>query len=159
MRDAVRQEIQQSVGPMLQPMMQQTHATQVAQARQIASSQIPDFASLEGDVMERISNMPPESLQNPEMWIHAADLVRGQRMRTGQQPQAFQQQQVQQQPQAARFVPAQQASYMGFTENPTPPAVDQLGGGSLSQAEVNVAKSMGMSSQEYMMWKGGVTAR
>jgi hypothetical protein len=82
--DAFRSVVREELGTMLQPLMAQSNATGVAQARSVAQQQIPDFAYLEGTIMQHVTNLPPESLADPRVWINAARLARGELMETGQ---------------------------------------------------------------------------
>lgn len=82
--DAFRSVVREELGTMLQPLMAQSNATGVAQARSVAQQQIPDFGYLEGTIMQHVANLPPESLADPRVWINAARLARGELMETGQ---------------------------------------------------------------------------
>lgn len=202
--EAFRSVVREELGTMLQPVFAQTNATGVAQARQIAMEQVPDFGYLEGTIMQHVATLPPESLTNPTVWVNAARLARGELMETGQyrfNPQARGGQQVgwqggwqngQGQVQGGAppgfGVPRQslsnfvspQGNVMGaapngfgygspgmisvpanqphqfFSESPTPPVFGEFGAGGLSQAEMFVAREMGMAPEQYLSWRGGV---
>lgn len=161
--ESIGRLVEERVGTILQPVLQQSQGNAVAQARQVAMQQIRDFGELEGHIMQKIGHMNPQALSNPEVWLNAARLVRGELMERGQyQPRNQNQgggqfpQQNGQMPQynSGNSVPAQPHQF--FTEGPTPPQLGELGGGSLSPQEQFVAQQMGMKPEEYMMWKGGV---
>jgi hypothetical protein len=174
-----RQAIREELGPLLQ----RTAAADVAGARSAAMQGIPDFASLEGEVMQMLGPADPAALANPETWISAADLIRGKQQREGryrpQQPgqpraqpqmnggyQNGYQQNGQQLPTqwSPRSVPAGQQQiapqYTFFSEQPTPPQFGQNGAaGLLTQEEQYYARQMGMSDEAYAGWRGGVIRR
>lgn len=203
--EAFRSVVREELGTMLQPVLAQTSATGVVQARTVAMQQIPDFAYLEGTIMQHVANLPPESLANPQVWVNAARLARGELMETGQYRFSGQQQGQPGQPQGQQgqtatnwqgnggappgfgqpraslgqyvngqgnplgstpqgmgygspgltSVPAQQP-YQFFSESPTPPMFSELGAGGLSPAEMFVAREMGISPEQYIVWRGGV---
>lgn len=170
----LQQQVQQAVQQALAPVS-------IAQVRQYVATQIPDFADLEGDIMEALSNASPDALMNPSIWESAADLVRGRRARMQRQqaPQASQGQGLGM-PQfgipqagsagghptlpqglpsspslpgyaAAGYVPAMQHPGQFFTEGATSPSVTPSVG--LSPLEQQIARQFNMSPQEYAEWK------
>lgn len=161
--ESIGRVVEDRVGRLVNPLLQRENANAVATARLIAAQSIPDFQSLEGDIMQTLANAPAELLSNPEVWQSTADLVRGrrQRMAFAQQAQQFGQPPVQQSGfvQAPRSVPAGQFSlppqHTFFTEGPTPPAQFQSST-QLTSEEQRWARTMGMSDADYAAWKGGV---
>lgn len=167
--DIVGQAIEQRLGPVLQRNQQ----TAILEARNIAQTGIQDFGYLEPDIMQIVSGARPEDLQNPQVWIAAARMARGQRMEAGQyQPQTTQQRQPQ--------IPGQNGNGNGggygpgyaqpaynappvnqfFSESPSAPNVGGYGGpqGSGKQAtqeDYHYAQKWQMPIQDFMAWKYG----
>lgn len=155
-------DIRQIVREELQPFA----ANASSSAMQIARQQIPDFNELEAEVLQNLEGMPPQVLANPQAWVRAADLVRGQRMRQrfspanqpggntgGNAPQNYA-------PAGGLSVPANsygQPVHTFFSEAPTPPVFGQEYG--LSASEQAAAAAFGMSADDYRAWKGGVNRR
>jgi hypothetical protein len=81
--EAFRSVVREELGTMLQPVLAQSNATGVAQARSVAVQQIPDFQYLEGTIMQHVANLPPEALADPKVWVNAARLARGEMMEMG----------------------------------------------------------------------------
>jgi hypothetical protein len=81
--EAFRSVVREELGTMLQPVLAQSNATGVAQARSVAVQQIPDFGYLEGTIMQHVANLPPEALADPRVWVNAARLARGEMMEMG----------------------------------------------------------------------------
>jgi hypothetical protein len=155
MRRAVREE--------MAPVTQQTVQTQIAQARQVAMQGIPDFAELEGEMMQALASADAGALANPAIWQGAADLARGRMMARGQYrgnrnapPRPMQG------PGAsvpAPTVPLQNHQF--FTEPPTPPSTQdwQQGQMQFTQEDAYYAQKFGMTPQDWMAWKGAQTMR
>jgi len=114
-RDDIRQEVQQAVAPLVQ----QTTKTSIAEAISLAASQVPDWQNLQQDVVTMLQNADPASLMNPDVWVSAADLVRGKRGRMSygqQQPGQGMQGQLVQTPYG--LVPLRNAPQPGFAAVP-----------------------------------------
>ena len=156
--DVVRQQIQETVLPALQPMVQQTRAQAVMQARNVAATGMADFSQLETDVVATLANATPEDLANPQVWINAADLVRGRRVAAGQY-QPPRPQVPGQQPQ--QFGPGTaQPTFQFFTEGPTAPGNygQPQASAQPTQTDYDNAKRWGMNIGDWMAWKNGVQA-
>lgn len=164
----VRQQIEQTVMPALQPVIAMTSEQRLLQARAVASQQMPDFQQLEPDIMSTLASAPPESLGNPQVWIAAARMARGRAIEEGRYRPVQQQtttttHQVQvpgtpqgwQGPGAA--TPAAQP-YQFFTESPTAPSAFQYGASGApqpTQADYQQASKFGMDIGTWMLWKTG----
>lgn len=167
--DIVGQAIEQRLGPVLQRNQQ----TAILEARNVAQTGIQDFSYLEPDIMQIVAGARPEDLQNPQVWIAAARMARGQRMEAGQydpraaqqrQPQVPGQQNGQQNGQygPGYVVPAYQAPPVNqfFSESPSAPNVGGYGGPQGSgkqptQEDYHYAQKWQMPIQDFMAWKYG----
>lgn len=171
----VRRAVQEAVAPVTQ----QALGAQIAQARQIATQGVPDFAQLEGDVVSLLSIVDEATRATPQAWVNAMDLARGRMIRSGQ----YNRQQVQQpaqqanqyptmqQPSQQQFgavptpfggpgnaVPATQVPLYGFfSESPTPPPPQQSG--QPTQQDAFYAQKFGMDLPSYMAWKAAQVGR
>lgn len=152
-RAEIRNIVQETVAPLVAPVIQSTQAAEITKARDIARMNIPDFAELEGDIVQVLTVAPPQSLTNPAVWESAADMIRGKRARNGQPQQNFNQQPQALRPNVPTYNPP--APHTFFTEAPTPPVVRNMPG-QLTAEERFYAQRMGMSEQEYIGWRGGV---
>jgi hypothetical protein len=166
--EIVGQVIDQRVMPALQPMVQQSQASAVHEARRIAAQGMPDFQQLEGELVQALSQLPASELTNPGVWVAAANMIRGQQVASGQYRAPQQNGQVPQ-PQwngngafGGRYEPAQQQIPQGqfFSEAPTAPPVQgyaQNGAGRMpTQEEQFYAQKWGMPIGEFMAYKYGV---
>lgn len=158
--------VQERIGPMLQPVVQQGQQQAIIQARGIAVQGIQDYQILEPEVMQIVASASPQMLADPNTWINAARFARGKMLEEGRyNAQAGRPAQIPgqgaQYPGALPFVPAGQqnggqALPVGafFTEAPTAPLVGQ-GGGMASQADIDSARRFGLSLETFMAWKTG----
>lgn len=144
--------IRQVVQEVNQPMLQQTQAQAVNQARLVAAQGISDFQQLEPAIIQALANVDPQALTDPNIWINAADLARGRMARTGQQ--APRQNGAQQPFGPGASVPGFQA-HQFFTEAPTPPS-SASAAGMLTPEERGYAGRFGMSEDQYRAWKYGL---
>jgi hypothetical protein len=158
----IAEVVQNTVGQMLQPVIQQTQSQAILQARQIASTGIRDFDYLEPDIMQIVAGANPQDLQNPQVWIAAARMARGQRMEAGQyDPRAAQQHAPQVPGQGPGMaVPAYQAPpvHQFFSESPSAPNVSQSAYGAArqpTQEDYQYAQKWQMPIQDFMAWKYG----
>jgi hypothetical protein len=63
------QMLDQKLGQYLGPVLEQTAAVQIDQARQQVAALFPqEFAMHEGEVMQKLQGLPPETLANPHAW-------------------------------------------------------------------------------------------
>jgi hypothetical protein len=162
-----RRAIREEAGAIMAPAVQHAAQTQIAQARQVAMQGIPDFAELEGEMMQTLATADAQALSNPAIWQGAADLARGRLMARGQY------RGVRQQPQQrfmggpgasvpAQVVPLQPPQpHQFFTEAPTPPSQQDWGQGQMqfTQEDAFYASKFGMNQADYMAWKGAQTQR
>lgn len=160
----------------LGPVLQQSQASTIQNARAQAMATIPDFAQLEQDVLQTLAGADAQTLSNPVVWQNAAHLARGRAIAEGRYNGRAQQPTQPQFPQAApqfqgrpgpgMAVPAQAAPlyqppmqaqpYQFFTEAPTTPWAQPGGANMLTPEQRMYAQKMGMSDQEYISWRGGV---
>lgn len=165
--------IERVVDARLAPINQQSSIQAAESAKNMAASQIPDWALVEAEIIEIAKALPQDqladSLQKPGWWTNAADLARGRLMSRNQynNNQTRNQQPQQQQPQqsfqpnlpAQRYVPANQEF---FSEQPTAPNGNSFYAGNppnqweLTGEQKSYAQKMNMSEQEYRDWSGGV---
>jgi len=152
------ERIAQLIDQRMGPIMSRT-------ARDEAAGRIQDFAVLEPHIEAMFANADPSIRNNPESWVMAARMARGQLMEQGQYPGNPQGQShaVQQVPQP-RSVPAQQQPpvYSFFSEGPSAPMTGgNFGAGpSGPQAgpeDYDFAKKFQMSIGDYMAWKHGTS--
>jgi hypothetical protein len=159
--EVVRQELQATVLPALQPMVQQSQANGIMQARNIAATGMQDFQQLETPVMEMLASADPRDLQNPQVWIAAANMVRGQLVATGQYQQG-QQRQGMPQPQQQFGPGVSQPASTFFSEGPTAPSMYSQQGPSgnvqPTQTDYHMAQRFGMSINDWMISKLGPAA-
>lgn len=164
--EIVGQTIQQTVLPALQPMMQQSFNSAAQQAEAQARASIADFAYLEQDIRATLAAASPEARSNPALWEATADLVRGQKMRSGQYaPQQPPRGALVAQPtqsQGLQAVPAYSppATHTFFTEGPTTPSVAGYGQPAVAQMTQDDhirAQQFGMTPQQWLEWKGSMT--
>lgn len=164
---AIAKVVQEQLAPVvqaLQPVVMQSNMQSVQAARNTAAAQIPNFAQIEAQVVERLRGADPQQLMNPEMWRVAAESVVGQMALRGQlpaQPQATQQQTPRYnqwlQP-AQNLQPGQQPvpNMNGFfSEQPSsgaPNAAPQQ----LTSTQLWAAQQMNMSPDTYAAWAAGV---
>jgi len=167
----VRQVVGEAVQPFQQQSLEQGRRTAYDQARQ----QIPDFQSLEADILDVVKGSSDEALANPEFWQHAADLARGRRARQQPQPQQqaqalpfqenpFSQAPMQypqpQMPPTQQQIPApyvtqpspavRPATSQFFTEAPTAPSpYANTHNAALTPAQMQVARLAGVSPEQY----------
>jgi hypothetical protein len=173
---AVERAIQRIVTPMLQPVLEQTAEAQIQQARTTVAQMHPEFAQLEGEVIQRLQGLPAQTLANPAAWRMALQQVVGERIMSGQpiqtggQPQQRQQGQPQlpagypgqqQAPQQQQTnLPWQPASAPAFfTESPSAVMMQGAQGGpvdgiQLSPQQREAARRFGMSDQQYIQGMG-----
>lgn len=105
-RPVIREEIQQAIAPVVQPLQRQA----VQGVEQQVAQHISDYALLEPEIKGMLAGAPPQALANPEIWVSAADMARGRLQRTGEYQQRLQQgwQPRPQQPQQAGWQQSQQ---------------------------------------------------
>jgi hypothetical protein len=168
--ETIGQIVEQKIGPMLAPITQHTQQAGITQAYSIANQSVVDFRTLEPEIMQMLAGADPGTLQNPQTWIGAADIIRGRQVREGryQQPPQQNGQQVQGQQMPSRqgnpsmvgAAPAGQQGQMPvygfFTEQPSAPGVPQFGAGQASGQDIAYAQRFGMPLDQYMSWKYGV---
>lgn len=159
--------VQEQLAPVvasLQPVVMQSNLQQVNAARNVVAAQIPNFASIEPQVLERLRGADPQQLMNPDMWRVAAESVVGQMALQGRLPAAPQQTQQQTQrfnpwlQPAQNVQPGQQPmpNLNGFfSEQPNsgaPNAAPQQ----LTPTQQWAAQQMGMAPDLYAAWAAGV---
>lgn len=154
----VREQIEQTVLPALQPVVAQSQSNGILQARNIAATGSGDWQTLEPYVMEMLASADPRDLQNPQVWVAAANMVRGQLVAQGRYQQPQRQQQVPQaQPQLGPG--ASQPSWSYFTESPSAPSVygngAPNGAQQPTQEEILHAQRFQMDVPTFMAWKYG----
>lgn len=83
---SVREAIQQTIVPMLQPIAANNAMGQIQAARQQASNEIgaQTWAQIEAEVMNDLGGADAAALQNPRMWTTAAHAVLGRRFAQAQ---------------------------------------------------------------------------
>lgn len=177
MQETLRNIVREELGPV----QQQTMESGINTARERAQQMIPDYQQLSDRIEQRLQQVKqvnPQALQNPQIWVDAARMVRGElaeQQMFGQGQQGGQQNGGQPQPQSqyggqytggySGYQPPQQngPQPMGgyatpvnqfFTEGPTPPSGQQAG--SLSPTDQWYARQLQMSDAEYSAWKSGV---
>lgn len=156
--EVVSQTIEQRLGPVIQ----QSQSQGILQARNIAATGIRDFDYLEPEIMQIVAGSDPATLQNPQVWIAAARMARGQRMEQGQyNPQAVQARQ--QQP--PRAVPAYDPPpvHSFFSESPSAPSIaggygQASGARQPTQDDYHYAQKWQMPIGDFMAWKYGMGA-
>lgn len=165
--EVVGQVMEQRLGPMLQPMIARNQQGAILEARQVAATGTNDFQYLEPDIMQIVARANPADLQDPQVWISAADMARGRRLASGQyQPQQAQRPQVPGNPNGAGYgpgtsVPAPQGPpvHSFFSESPSAPNVPGAYGSSngtqATQEDYHFAQKFQMPIQDYMSWKHG----
>jgi len=138
----------------LAPVTQQSMHTAAQSARNAVAARFGEsYAGLEGKVLEKLQNLDPGLLADPNAWANAYYLAYGE--------QAAVQQAMNQPPPTAPVVngasnPAtafRPAAASMFTEPARGGTAAMVG--SLSPAEMVVAQKMGMSTDSYLTWKGG----
>ena len=166
--EVVGQVVDQRLGPVLQRNQQQG----ILEARQIAATGIPDFGYLEPDIMQIVAGASPDDLQNPQFWLAASRMARGQRVEQGQYQFNPQQQQPPAAPGRAPGGPGysqpygQQPAYAPppvhsfFSESPSAPNIPSAygangGAKTPSQDDYFYAQRWQMPIQDFMAWKYG----
>lgn len=157
------------------PITQRTTAMAIQEAMNVARMSIPDFAYLEGEIMQIVQGADGQALTDPRLWQSTAELARGRMMGQGRYDSraavAQQSPQAQHNPAFARgpgtYVPAlaNPIPPVGqfFTEAPTPPQFPNGNGNdvqsrvaALTNEQRMYASKMQMSLEDYVMWQGGV---
>lgn len=161
-RDTVREIIQNEVGPALAPVIQQgNQAAIVGAMQQVAAEVGPAFTTVQARVMQMLQGADPRQLANPQIWRTAANAAIGE---------AYTQGQLAPRQQGAPMAPAAQPQYPVPQPIPNqwapPPSqsffTEQPGAGAgvppvgLSAKELEVARAMGKTPDEYAAWKGGI---
>lgn len=160
----VREQLQQTIMPMLQPIAAQNAMGQIQTARQQAAQAIGPqvFAQIEAEVMQDLNGADTASLMNPRMWLTAAHSVIGRRqIQMGQQTQ---QPMIPQNTMLPGMYPTQQ---VGRTMNPVPNAnsffteqSNQGGQGpqgvQLSQIQRKAAQMMNIPLDVYAAMAAGI---
>lgn len=167
----IKRIVAETVATQMAPVTQATQEQEVIRARDIAVAGIPDAQVLWPEIVKALQGVDPSGLTDPHIWERAADMARGSMMRAGTYRSPA--------PAAPAAPPAPnnqpfiaaggRPSFPGgqpgaavlpqvafFSEGPSTPG----GGGQttgLTAEEANVASKFGMSPQDYMAWKGGVS--
>lgn len=165
----VREQVQQQLAPVTQATQEQ----EVIRARDIAVAGIPDVHQLWPTIVATLQGVDPAGLTDPRIWERAADMARGQLMKTGQYrpvaapapngaPPAPNNQPYTQaggRPNIPGGMPgaAVLPQVAFFTESPSTPGAGGPYNPGLTAEEANVAQKFGMSPQDYAAWKGGVS--
>jgi hypothetical protein len=150
---SIQEAVSAAVEQRLAPIAQQSQAQAIMQARNIAQTGVQDFGYLEPYVMQIVGQADPELLTNPQTWVAAARMARGQLVEAGQ----YQPQQSQQRPQSQQ-VPVNQF----FSEAPSAPSLagyqGQAGVPQPTQTDYEYARRFQMPVDQYMSWKHGVAS-
>lgn len=153
--------IDQRLGPMLAPVLQQTSLQGMQTARNAAAAAIGPqvFAAVEPQIIQRLQGINPQALQNPETWRLAAAAIIGDAViQQGRNPQG-----AQQQPQNGGLFPAQAVQpganplpNLGsfFSEQPNQGGPGAQGA-QLSPEQQWAAQQLGMNPADYAAWMGG----
>jgi len=166
------QFVRRAVSEAVAPVTQQALGAQIAQARQIATTGVPDFPQLEAEVVSLMSGLDEGTRANPQSWVNAIDLARGRLIRSGQYQSNGNGQPTPGRPVPSQYgqppspnggpgyaVPATQVPLYGFfTESPTPPAPNGQTGVP-SQEDAFYAQKFGMDPQTFMAWKAAQVRR
>lgn len=158
-RAAVGEVIQEQLGPMLAPVLQQTSLQSMQTARNAAAAAIGPqvFAAVEPQIIQRLQGIDPRALQNPETWRLAAAAIIGDHViQQGRAPQG-------QQPQNGGLFPAQAVppganplpnlgSFFSEQPNQGGPGAQ---GAQLTPEQQWAATQLGMSPADYAAWMGG----
>lgn len=143
--DTIRQVIRAE----MQPVTQATMRDAVVQARNTVAAADPNYAQMEGEVLQQLQGVSTEALADPRTWELAYNIVLGQRVRRGQMPAAA--------PAPAPSAPAPAPSRFAPTTFFTEPAKS---GGSTGSAlpthdaqKQEVARKMGLTMEQYSTWE------
>ena len=163
----VSQAVKAAVAEAVKPITQNTQEDAIIRARDAARQQVPDFVELWPDLVNTLQGTDPTALADVNVWIGAADLIRGRRLRAGLPATAPAGAASASPPNGAYAaagglpsVPAPQGpslpQYAFFSEAPTTPTQHQPASG-LTAREIEVASKFGMTPDQYQAWKGGVS--
>lgn len=168
----VRTAVQEAVAPMTA----QTFATQIGEARRIATTGVQDYGIIEGEVMAILSQADESIRANPQTWVNAIDMARGRMLRDGRYNQEVQRMRSQPggqpngngQPNGGQpawgnpnnppapnggpgsAVPATMVPVYGFfTEQPNGPTMPRAG---LTPEQQYYAGKFGMSDEQFIAW-------
>lgn len=153
-QQGITQAVQGAVQQAIEPLQEYTMRGAIRDAQQQAMQMIPDFQQLEPVIARTLAGADPRALSNPEFWVRAADLARGEMSRPQiQQPQQW----GRPAPQYygnGRAVPAQpgfpQPAYQFYAEGPTPPMGGQQGNyGDFTPLQIGMMQATGMSPDAY----------
>lgn len=155
----VREEIQNTLVPMLAPIAQRNAMDGVQQARQQAASQIgvQRWTAMEPAILQALEGADPRALGQPNTWLLAAQVVAGRQALNPQQ-------QVPQQQVGPGGYPAQVVQpgqnpmpnmNSFFTEQPNQ-AGPSGGQFQLSNAQREAASAMGVDPATYAAWAVGI---
>lgn len=68
----------------MQPIQGATMASRIQDTWRQAPQMIPDYPLLEAGIVARVSQLSPELRGDPQAWLNAADMARGEAIRTGE---------------------------------------------------------------------------
>jgi hypothetical protein len=163
-RRLIQEEMQNTLAPMLKPIMQQSAQGAIERARNAFLAANPTGNQYLNDMMPMLQRSTEEQLSNPETWNAVFRYVLGQKVieaqaNPQQPPYNPQQQQAPQWGEAVRQTP--QGSF--FTESSTPNNGQQqgqftAGAAQLNSQELMIARQSGLTPEQYAQAKADMLA-